>query len=44
MAKVNHITHKKSAVADKAPNAKDIYNGEIAVNYAKNTKRNSMKK
>lgn len=39
MAKVNHITHKKSAVADKAPNATDIANGEIAVNYSKDTER-----
>ena len=39
MAKVNHIIHKKSAVAGKAPNAKDIANGEIAVNYAKDTER-----
>ena len=43
MAKVNHIAHKKSAVADKAPNAKDIVNGEIAVNYAKNTERMYIK-
>lgn len=39
MAKVNHIIHKKSAVAYKAPNAKDIANGEIAVNYSKDTER-----
>lgn len=39
MAEVNHIIHKKSAVADKAPNAKDIANGEIAVNYSKDTER-----
>ena len=39
MAIVNHITHKSSDVADKAPKATDIANGEIAVNYAKNTER-----
>ena len=39
MAKVEHITHKSSDVADKAPKATDIANGEIAVNYAKNTER-----
>ena len=39
MAKVEHITHKSSDVADKAPKATDIVNGEIAVNYAKNTER-----
>ena len=39
MAKVNHITHKKSAVADKAPNAENILDGEIAVNYSKDTER-----
>lgn len=39
MAKVNHIIHKKSSVAGKAPNAKDIDNGEIAVNYANDTER-----
>ena len=43
MVKVNHITHKKSNVPDKAPNAKDIVNGEIAVNYAKNTERMYIK-
>ena len=43
MVKVNHITHKKSNVADKAPNATDIVNGEIAVNYAKNTERMYIK-
>ena len=43
MAKVNHITHKKSAVADKAPKATDIVNGEIAVNYAKDTERMYIK-
>ena len=37
MAKVKHITHKKSAVAGKAPNVGDILDGEIAVNYAKGT-------
>ena len=39
MVKVNHITHKKSDVANKAPKAGDLANGEIAVNYAKNTER-----
>lgn len=39
MAKVNHITHKKSKVANKAPNVGDILDGEIAVNYAKDTER-----
>ena len=39
MAKVEHITHKSSDVADKAPKATDIANGEIAVNYAKDTER-----
>ena len=39
MAKINHITHKKSAVADKAPNAENILDGEIAVNYSKDTER-----
>lgn len=43
MAKVNHIVHKKSAIADKAPSAEDISNGEIAVNYAKNTERMYIK-
>ena len=43
MAKVNHIAHKKSAVADKAPNAEDISNGEIAVNYADDTERMYIK-
>lgn len=43
MAKVNHIIHKKSSVAGKAPNATDIYNGEIAVNYAKDTERMYIK-
>ena len=43
MVKVKHITHKKSAVADKAPKATDIVNGEIAVNYAKNTERMYIK-
>ena len=43
MAKVNHITHKKSAVADNAPKATDIVNGEIAVNYAKDTERMYIK-
>ena len=39
MAKVKHITHKKSAVAGKAPNVGDILDGEIAVNYSKDTER-----
>ena len=39
MVKVKHIIHKSSDVADKAPKATDIANGEIAVNYAKNTER-----
>ena len=43
MVKVKHIIHKKSAVADKAPKATDIVNGEIAVNYAKNTERMYIK-
>ena len=43
MANVNHIIHKKSAVADKAPNAEGIANGEIAVNYAKDTERMYIK-
>ena len=43
MAKVNHIIHKNSDVADKAPKATDIVNGEIAVNYAKNTERMYIK-
>ena len=43
MAKFNHIAHKKSAVADKAPKATDIVNGEIAVNYAKDTERMYIK-
>ena len=43
MVKVNHITHKKSAVPDKAPSSEDILNGEIAVNYAKNTERMYIK-
>ena len=43
MAKINHIAHKKSAVADKAPKATDISNGEIAVNYADDTERMYIK-
>ena len=39
MVKVKHITHKKSDVANKAPKAEDLANGEIAVNYAKDTER-----
>ena len=43
MVKVKHIIHKSSDVADKAPKATDIVNGEIAVNYAKNTERMYIK-
>ena len=43
MAKINHITHKKSKVANKAPNVEDILYGEIAVNYAKDTERMYIK-
>ena len=43
MTKVKHITHKKNDVADKAPNATDIVNGEIAVNYADDTERMYIK-
>ena len=43
MVKINHITHKKSNVADKAPKATDIVNGEIAVNYADDTERMYIK-
>lgn len=43
MVKVKHIIHKNSDVADKAPKATDIVNGEIAVNYAKNTERMYIK-
>ena len=43
MAKVNHIKHKNSDVADKAPKATDISNGEIAVNYADDTERMYIK-
>lgn len=43
MAKVNHITHKKSSVAGKAPNAENILDGEIAVNYANDTERMYIK-
>lgn len=43
MAKINHITHKKSSVAGKAPNVGDILDGEIAVNYAKDTERMYIK-
>lgn len=43
MAKVNHITHKKSSVAGKAPNVGAILDGEIAVNYAKDTERMYIK-
>ena len=43
MAKVNHIKHKNSDVANKAPNAEVISNGEIAVNYADDTERMYIK-
>ena len=43
MTKVNHITHKKSDVANKAPKVGDLANGEIAVNYAKDTERMYIK-
>ena len=43
MAKVNHIIHKNSDVANKAPNAEVISNGEIAVNYADDTERMYIK-
>ena len=43
MTKVKHITHKKSDVANKAPKAEDLANGEIAVNYAKDTERMYIK-
>ena len=43
MAKVNHIIHKNSDMADKAPKATDITNGEIAVNYADDTERMYIK-
>ena len=43
MVKVKHIIHKNSDVADKAPKATDIVNGEIAVNYAKDTERMYIK-
>ena len=43
MVKINHITHKKSNVANKAPKATDIVNGEIAVNYADDTERMYIK-
>ena len=43
MTKVNHITHKKSNVPNKAPNLEAIYNGEIAVNYADDTERMYIK-
>ena len=43
MAIVNHVTRKKSKVASKAPNAGDILDGEIAVNYAKDTERMYIK-
>ena len=39
MTKVKHITHKKSDVANKAPKVGDLANGEIAVNYAKDSER-----
>ena len=43
MTKVNHITHKKSDVPNKAPNVEAISNGEIAVNYADDTERMYIK-
>ena len=43
MAKVNHIIHKNSDMANKAPNAEVISNGEIAVNYADDTERMYIK-
>ena len=43
MVKINHITHKKSNVTDKAPSSEDILNGEIAVNYADDTERMYIK-
>ena len=43
MVKVKHIIHKNSDVADKAPKATDISNGEIAVNYADDTERMYIK-
>ena len=43
MVKVKHIKHKNSDVADKAPKATDIVNGEIAVNYADDTERMYIK-
>ena len=43
MVKVKHIIHKSSDVADKAPNAEVISNGEIAVNYADDTERMYIK-
>ena len=43
MAKVKHIIHKNSDVANKAPNAEVISNGEIAVNYADDTERMYIK-
>lgn len=43
MVKVKHIIHKSSDVADKAPKATVISNGEIAVNYADDTERMYIK-
>ena len=43
MAIVKHIKHKNSDVANKAPNAEVISNGEIAVNYADDTERMYIK-
>ena len=43
MTKVKHITHKKSDIANKAPKVGDLANGEIAVNYAKDTERMYIK-
>lgn len=43
MVKVKHIIHKNSDMADKAPNAEVISNGEIAVNFADDTERMYIK-
>ena len=43
MAIVKHIKHKNSDLADKAPKAEVISNGEIAVNYADDTERMYIK-
>ena len=39
MTNVQHIVHKKSSVPSKEPTNGDIVNGEIAVNFAKDTER-----